>query len=270
MQSTASLRQFTCDATTQRLRGAVERMIETFPSDQPKPVRVAQSYPDLIRLLAFEIDETVLPRTLVLVHNDIHVAQLVVTNRRLVAMTVEGQSVAPLSETDPDPDDVAQQYAGALARLFASTGVLELRSAGRAAQAVTGSTACTGQRLAAVSDKPVAQNRVKQFLQSAHSGSLGWIYRSDGEEAVAHDPDAAIFDALKTLDAALDAQAEQRTASHKLDRPGPLCTAFSLLPGVQVLVATHRKTQLVLAVPEADFSDVMTHWQSVFRSPENG
>lgn len=266
----AALRKRTCDATTQRLRGAFERMITPPDASDLRANPVAQSTPELMRILAFEIDETVLPRRLMLRSNGETVAELTVTNRRLVGLNVGGRAVEVAPDEDVDPDEVARRYAGALASLCAASGPLELCRAGRAAKATTGSTACTAHRLAAATDTPDVEDRVKAFLQHIHAASSGWIYRAEQDEAVAYDPDAAVFEALRRLDDALCAQAKETGAFQKLDRPGPLCSAFEITADVQVMVATERKTRLIVGLPKARLAEAMTQWQSLFATSDAG
>lgn len=244
-----------------RLRDAFERLAMPREALLEHRARPAETYEALIKALVGHIDETVLPRRLALLSGDAIVATLVLSNRRLTELELDGNPVQPATEEDADPDAVARSYARAFKTLMSRAAPLEIRLLGRAAQAETSSTACSAERLAEFGAAARFENRLKAFLKPIHRRSLGWIYRPAKGEAVAHAPDTGMFERLRDLDTRLDqAKDDARQAS----RSGPVCAAFALGGDVQVIVARDEKDRVILALPEAQLPAALSEWQRIF------
>ncbi|MFK7940964.1 MAG: hypothetical protein AB8B82_16410 [Roseovarius sp.] len=264
MRSAAQIRQATCDATTRQLRAVLERAAGPHDVLRPAPQRHAADFAALIAMLRFEIDETVLPRRVVLMCDGTTCADLVLSNRRLIRLSIDGQVIEAGTTGDADPDDVARRYAEALKALSARSGPLTLHHAGRAGHSVTSASACTATRLAGFGTTTQLGNRMKQFLESVHAGSKGWIYHAQGEEPVAYDPGAGVFEALRRLDTRLAEDAKDTSDMRRLTRNDPQCRAFAFGADVQVLLVFDRTARVVVALPEAQLKTALTTWQTLF------
>ena len=266
MECTATPLDMSGQDTRHRLRDTFARVIAPKRNRDHTRDTSASSYEHLIRLLAAQIDETVLPRKFELISDAEVVATLVVSNRRLIALTIGEVCVGASGSGDQDATDVARGYAQALKTLSADHEVISLRSAGRAFEAVTSGTACSAKRLAGFGDPSCFENQTKLFLEQLHGRSLGWIYTASQDEPVGYDPDDAVFAALHELHEALE-QSDQ-TDAQSLRKAEPNCTAFAISQGVQALIATERGRRLVIALPEAQSGDALLAWRALFGGPD--
>lgn len=264
MRSSAKMHNAGSDETAYRLRDAFARVAMPTDALRVEKERPAQTYQELIQYLAREIDETVLPRRLVLVSGDQGLATLVVSNRRLIELEIGETKIEFGADGDADADSVARTYALALKKLTVQSGPIHVRPGGRALQAATSSTACTAMRLAEFSTAARFENRMKAFLKLIHARSRGWIYRPGEGEAVAHDPDTEIHLRLKTLEQQAIDQACHKGNLSRVNRTGPVCAAFALSDEIQVIIATDGKDRLVVALPHTDVAKSIGHWKQIF------
>ena len=227
----------------------------------------ARSYEELVERLACEIDQTVLPRKLALVEGSRVVCSLVLSNRRLIEMTAGNADINSARNSEADPDAVARGYAQALQKLIAEHGALHLRRAGRAVQTASQGNACSAARLSGYADTKCFDDQLKAFLKLLHATSLGWIYRADGAEAVAHDPQAETFERLLTLDSNILTQSDDPARPARLNRSAPICTAMTLSNEAQSLIASDGKDRLVAAIPQSQLEAALALWQQVYGRP---
>ncbi len=273
MRRPARLTHAASSETANRIRDTLMRGAMPAEALQAAKAAKAQTYEELIHQLAGEIDAIVLPRVLSISSDGQMIASVVVSNRRLVEMQLKGAKVQVGGDGDADPDTIARTYARALQKIAARSGPLQLRSAGRAPQTVTGSTACSAARLAGYGEAFRLENRMKAYLKSIHARSLGWIFRAGDSEAVAHSPDEAIFERLRVLDQQAIAQAQSKGGVCALGTAQPTCSACALSGETQAIVVVDGSDRLTVAMAENDVTNALEQWQQFFgriEQDENG
>lgn len=248
---------------TDRLLGAIERLILPCEELIDENTLVAHGYKSLIDLLAREIDETVLPRRLALFSGEQAVATLIVSNRRLLQLEIEGKKIKTDTGLDTSPERVANTYAQALQALCARTSPLVLRMVGRASH-TSASTACSARHLSEFSEAPCCKNRLKAFLKEIHPLTHGWLFRSDESEAVAHDPDKTVFKKLAALEQKVDSEHEARNRVQHLGRNDANLAAFAISTELQAIVVVDGRDRLIAALPLSEMARAFAHWNTVF------
>jgi len=247
-----------------RLRGVIERLTTPREALCEESGLAAPGFKELIECLVREIDETVLPRRLALFSGDDAVATMVVSNRRLLELDIDGRKVGMDANKDASPETVACAYAHALKTLSARSGPLVLRMVGRAPQALTSSEACSARHLAEFSETPYLKNRLRTFLKQFHTASHGWIFRAGDGDVVGHDPDEEIFKSLTALEQKVRSQADSRKGFRQLDRPTPLCVAFSISDNIQAMVVSDGNDLLVAALSHSDMTRALQQWSAIY------
>ncbi|MEO1138465.1 MAG: hypothetical protein AAFW87_03315 [Pseudomonadota bacterium] len=265
MRHSSNAHMIAQDEPVHRLRDALLRVTESSETLREEKATLSKDCAELIDRLSQEIDETVLPRKLALLSDTGVAAVLVVSNRRLIELEIDARKIVIDAEKDSDADTVARSYAAALKTLSARSGPLRLRSVCRAPQIATGSTACTARHLAKYSTASSFENRMKAFLKLCHPSSMGWIYWSGDGQNLAHDPHKDTIKRLRVLEQQLEPQANNQGSLSRLDRSGPICSAFALSEDLQAVIATDGKDRLIAAFPRSKIAAVMTNWHQVFK-----
>ena len=252
------------DTTAHRLRDAFSRVAMSKTELRTECTRHVSSYNQLIERLSREIDETVLARALGLYSEDNLAATLVISNRRLTRLEIDGDKVEVDCDGDPAPEDAARAFALALRKLCARSDVMTLRVVGRAPHASSSAMACSAAHLAQFNDDVSFENQLKSFLKNIHADSRGWIFWPEDGPPVAHDPDPDLLDNLKALDQKAQAQAHDNRQLSRLKTTSPICSAFAMGEDMHVLIASASKDRLVAAMPQSKLHFALQQWQRVF------
>lgn len=250
--------------TGSRIRGIIARSALPGPELRADSETKISGYAELIGRLVREIDETMLSRRFALFAGDDPVAFMIVSNRRLLELEIDGRKVEPGADTDPSPETFARIHAQALKTLSARLGPVTLRVIGRAPQALASDTSCMAHHLAAFSDTTCLVNRLETFLERVHPVSHGWILGITDNEAKRHDPDREVFQRLTVLAQHVGSRGGPRERYGHANWSGPLCTAFSISDEVQALVVSEGNDWLVAALPERKVSSAMAQWTSIY------
>lgn len=210
-----------------------------------------------------EIDETVLPRYLTVFDGDTAVARLLVSNRRLMEVDVEGEAD---TAAVADPEAAARVFARRLRHVAGQCQQLDIRVTGR--DLITGHSgiSCSAAQLAAVAglSAPGAarQDRMNRFLERVKPLVKAWVQTGthSGEEAEGGDTDLA--ERLRNL--SRDGYGQVRRGRVSPGRPD--CAVLPL-SGIESLVCASDGDARVLAlVSGGAAADILAAWSEIYRS----
>ncbi|WP_135502103.1 hypothetical protein [Roseovarius aestuariivivens] len=265
MQYAATAHKLADQAAIARLREKLLRVTTSCDALHEEKSTLSQDYAALIAHLSQEIDETILPRKFALFSDAGIEATFVVSNRRLIELKIGKRTVEFDTEMDTDADTVARVCARALRALSLRSGPLRVRPIGRATKVNRNGATCAARHLLEYSRLSQLQNRLKTFLKTTHSKSLGWVYHSADGQIVSHDPDKTIRDHLhKLLQKVMSENVGCRRLG-RLGRAGPTCSAFEMATDIQVLIADDGNDRLLAAIPTSHLSKALAQWNQVFK-----
>jgi len=250
--------------TGSRIRGIIARSTIPGPELRAKSETKIPGYAELIGRLVREIDETMLSRRFALFADDDPVAFMIVSNRRLLELEIDGRRVEPGADTDTSPETFARIHAQALKTLSARLGPLTLRVIGRTAQALASDTSCMAHHLAAFRDTTCLVNRLETFLEQVHPVSRGWIMSIADNEAKRHDPDKEVFRRLTVLAQHVGSRDGPRERFGHANWSGPLCTTCSISEEMRALIVSEGNEWLIAALPEPEVWSAMARWTAIY------
>ena len=236
--------------------------------------------PGLAGLLR-EIDETVLPRQITLFEGDRAVAQLAVSNRRLMAFDpVEGPQ-----RGDPappaDPETAARLYARRLVDLFARHADLRFAVTGRNPRAAQGGIGASARALGALvgqspGDDP-GPGRLTDFAAALRPQARAWVEQGagrrdsggSGEQIAALQ--AALASGLMAGPAggtgpgmAAGPGAKTGAGTGRVGPGRPHCLMLPLPDGLVLIGAEDYGHRFAALIPAAAAPAAMDHWHSLF------
>ncbi len=245
-----------------RLRNVLLRLAMDRDELLAEMCQTATDDKSLMRLIAREINEVVLPREIALRSEDGGLVTLTASNRRVTELQDGGVAVLPPGEVEPD--DVARAYAQAITTLGQRAGCIALKNSRRAPQAVTNICACSASLLAEAGNILTAGSRMRAFLDLVQARVSGWVLQLTGDQATRHNGPQDVLDRLVLLHTITADHGARNGPLNVLDRTGPICVALTLSPGLQAIIATDGGDSLMLAVPDCFMSAVLENWQAGF------
>lgn len=246
-----------------RLTHVVERLAEESAALARTRRARASDGESLLVMLLREIDETVLPRRIVLASDTGEVARMAVSNRRLTALWIEGEA-NPAGSEPTDPASAARHYAHRLQTLLDRRKQLVLRVDRGTPPENPDGLSCSARSLAAcigLSLVPATggSGEMRDFLRAAEGFTLAWLYvggksgedRHRGPETL-----VAGLRAFRVLD--------QKAAMASIRATRPRCLILPLPDGRALLRATAGTEQVLSLLPGDATPAAMVAWKKVF------
>lgn len=221
---------------------------------------------DILSDIIREVEETVLPRRFELVCDEKVQARLIISNRRLIDMTVAGHPVLPAGDGDLPAETSARTYVMALRRLSGDHPHLTLRLAGRSDAVVSGGTACSALHLAGVAAVTSEDNQLERFLESLAPLATGWIACFGGQRKAASGLSSDLIDTLERIAVAFSAHEDARATSRRFDRAGPTCTALPMCEDLQILCARDGADHVLIALLHSEIHSALSDWRKLYRA----
>ncbi|GHF56976.1 hypothetical protein GCM10017056_30520 [Seohaeicola zhoushanensis] len=246
-----------------RLAHVIERLVEESPAlARTRRARAADGDSMLVMLLR-EIDETVLPRRIVLVVDGREVAQMAVSNRRLSGLQIVGERKGTPGSEPGDPTSAARVYAHRLQALFDRPGRMRLRVDRKMPPADPDGLSCSARNLAAcigLSLTPSAgTGDLRDFLRGIETLMLAWmtVAGKTGEEH--HRGPEALIAGLRAF-----REVEQKSSMASIRAARPRCLLLPLPDGRTVLRATVGSDQVLAVLTRDAAAPAMDAWRKVF------
>lgn len=269
MRPSSAMQKFAEEDTVKRLHDMLSRVAMPCEGLREEASAPARDFAALIERLSREVDETVLPRRFALLSDAGMEATFTVSNRRLVGLEIGERKIDFDEEADTGADSVARLCAQALRALNLRSGPLRLRPIGRAPNVTTKGNTCTARHLADYSSVSIVENRLKAFVKLFHAHALGWVYQPDDGQTVTHDPDEEIMARLRGFQQAVMSRGDGKQGVRRVERSGPICSAFAMTEDTQVLIAEDGNDRLFAAFRTSELGTAMTKWHQVFKRPEH-
>lgn len=246
-----------------RLAHVIERFAEESPALARTRRARAGDGESLMVMLLREIDETVLPRRIVLVADGAEVAQMAVSNRRVSALRIVGERPTTARLEPGDPEAAARLFAHRLQSLIERSGRMQLRVDRNVGSTDTDGLSCSARNLAAcigLSLGPyAATGDIRDFLRGIESFVLAWmllVSRTGEEHFRGPDDLVAGLRAFRTL--------EQKTALATIRAALPGCLMLPLPDQRLLLKATAGMDQVLAVLPQDAAVPAMDAWRKVF------
>jgi len=210
---------------------------------------------DLIRLVARQIEETVLPRSYALIADRQDLARLSISNRRLMALSLVTQ------ETDIGADEgalsAAQIYARRLHALARdAAGPVRLHLLGRASGLGGGMASCSARALVESFAALGGDGGLDGFFELLSGQCLAWLRVEGGQGETGSDGPADVLATLRRL-----LPEHGRTGCPKVGQK-PACTVIALGDAGRAVIATDGAACMLALVPEAALAAVLAAWKA--------
>ncbi|MFC4667477.1 hypothetical protein ACFO5X_02820 [Seohaeicola nanhaiensis] len=246
-----------------RLAHVIERFAEESPALARTRRARAGDGESLMVMLLREIDETVLPRRIVLIADGVEVAQMAVSNRRVSGLKIVGERPTTARLEPGDPESAARLYAHRLQTLFERSGRMQLRVDRNIGPIESDSLSCSARNLAAcigLSLGPCGgSGDIRDFLRGIESFALAWmllVSRTGEEHHRGPDDLVAGLRAFRTL--------EQKAALASIRASLPGCLMLPLPDQRLLLKATVGMDQALAVLPKDAAVPAMDAWRKVF------
>jgi hypothetical protein len=245
------------------LHRALAQLVESPVDLRNRVQQAATGRASVIEALLHEIDTTVLPRELTVMCGDKPAAVLVAANRRLAGITL-GRTADTGASAD-EPAVAARIFADRLRQLEAKAGSTGFTLRRRACEVPQGAGSCTVRTLSEALCGPQL-SQLEEFRSEAVKRALTWISSSQDGQAVGADGSEELLERLDAVKCLLPAAAVQGNAS-RLRGQKPECLLLPLSRDVQIIAAISSNDWLLLALPAAEVSAVLSDWNNAFGAP---
>ncbi|MCB1395653.1 MAG: hypothetical protein KDJ98_06675 [Rhodobacteraceae bacterium] len=246
-----------------RLAHVIERLAAESPALARTRRARAGDGESLLVMLLREIDETVLPRRIVLLSQAGEVAQLAAANRRLTALRTGGRLASPQGADAGDPAAAARFYAMRLQALLDRPGRMAMRVDRKPIAADPDTVSCSARSLAAsiglALGPSAGSGEARDFLRAIEAMTLAWLYVGGKAGEERH---RGPGDLVAGLQAFRGQARKAATASIRAVRPD--CLVLPIPDGRALLRATAGDEQVLAVLPPDAVNPVMTTWQKVF------
>lgn len=245
-----------------RLTHVIERLAEESPAMARTRRGRAGDGESLLVMLLREIDETVLPRRIVLMSGTQEVAQMAVSNRRLTALRIEGET--PVGGAEPsDPASAARHFAQRLQALLDRRKQLAMRVDRRPLPGNTDGLSCSARNIAAcigLSLRPAGgTGEARDVLRAIEGMTLAWLCVGGKSGEDRHRGPEDLVAGLRAFRAV-----DQKAAMASIRAQRPACLLLPLPDGRALLRATAGGEQVLALLPGDAVSPAMKAWQKVF------
>ncbi|MDQ2090891.1 hypothetical protein [Marimonas arenosa] len=225
----------------------------------------ANTFADLIAMIAREIDETVLPRKVALVRDGREIAILTLSNRRLVKLKSGGQK----GVGDAAPGKAAAVFARRLQTIWESGDApVRLRLTGRAEGFSVSEASCSARDLLEAAEQPATHADAVVFLAELQARAATLLVRESDEATPKTDGETAHFEALRVIDRELAGAVAGKGASAAL-RQTSARPSFTVLPygdGLRVVMAREGEGLVLGVVDASETTALMDAWHAAFRT----
>lgn len=255
MLGKAQARSTRSDATAARIRELAELLAGSQGAIGPVS---GDDFAGVVDMLARQVDETVLPRTIDLDLDGATIAVLTVSNRRLVGFVSDGTEVLAPGQ---NPREVAAAVTSVL-RAKAGNGVVSLRISGRADEFSAAGSSCSAADIRAASSQQSDGKALVAYFQTIRGLAEAYAFLDDravAREAAGEGSAAALLKALQAEIAAEDQSAALKRAFVK-----PSCTILPMPGGYRALLGVDKKATLLAIIAEDCVAEAVSAWRTHF------
>lgn len=212
-----------------------------------------------------EIDETVLPRRIVVQSGRRVVARLLVSQRRLFAVRIEEK---PGDTTGPEPGDPAQaarMFAARLQKALHGISDMRMTVARSNFEPGTDRVGCSVAGLAFAMGVRIGQARatdLEALRRVVIARADAWLHQRNDTGQPEADGDIALIAELHLMAAEATARAVQSGARRRIGANAPSCTLFPVAAGKVALSAQADADLLLAILPEAEIQPLIAAWQT--------
>lgn len=229
------------------------------------PVKPDRDGHNILRTLLEEVDETMLPRRLILECRPAGAVRILASNRRLSAIDFSDDA-GPSHPPPPGPSELAQYYASALSQFFARCKEVTILPPERVEDAVSSDCSCSAQLVAeaAALDCFNDQNTqsFKSFYKAAKAVAQAWVEFDPSREKTAWDGSAEQVDCLEKTYRKLPGTDPASSHKSKFRIGAPECFIIPLTNRAHLIASTDRDAWFMALVPAAQAETLSQHWQS--------
>ncbi|WIY25857.1 hypothetical protein [Parasedimentitalea psychrophila] len=252
------------DNTTSPLRALLIRLCADVSGLQGERRDAAQGRANLMGSLLAEIDETILPRQLTLYFDQVVVARLRVSQRRLLSLEL-ASDIGPADHAGLT--STVQVYAQQLHHLSARYQGTGFRITRQVCETGIETESCSASQLAESLASQQQDSRLERLLTMIGASADAWALQAEtAGQNRSHGP-APLARQLMDL-AATDRAAKQKNG-HALRLPDktPHYLLLSISSEIKLIVACDQTETLLIALPVQHLAAADAAWHMVFSAP---
>ena len=246
------------------LEHVLRRLCDGRSADYGRPLTPGPAGDAILQRVLQEIDETVLPRRLTISCRPGGAVRMVVSNRRLVTLDLDGEDAAEWRPACGDPVEAARHFAGRLSRVLRSCSEARLMRPERIGTFEPSGVSCSARLLAAAAEVADHRHSAKTAGGDFHSlvakAALARIEvtpQSDTPER--HGPGdlvAGLDDLLERI------RSGQFFFPHdsRFRPEGSQCLAAPLTATTSLLVAVHQGAWIIALLPGDSVDEILGTW----------
>jgi hypothetical protein len=250
--------------TTSTLRALIARLCADTSDLHADRQDAAEGRADLMHSILVEIDETILPRQLVLSFGQTVVATLRICHRRLLSLDLADDTGLSDRAVHPDQPSAAQIYAQRLRHLTATyqdTGFWITR---QVCETGVETESCSVAQLVDGLETQPKESRLKDFLSVINAEADAWVLQGeDASQHRCHGP--AILTRQLTDLAGIDQTIQQkRGQALRMPDKTPSYLVLSMTSETSVIIAWDRAETLLVALPTLHLTTAGAAWYECF------
>ena len=216
--------------------------------------------PGAMSKIAREINETVLPRKILIIQDGQEAAQLLVSNRRLYGIEIDGKGGQTVPE---DGRDAAEFFAGCLKSALDLSNGVQLRAEACSFDKAEHPASCTARSLALAAGVPLGDRTIlpglEPFRDAVATLTDAWLMvntTSEAEEKCGPDDDVDGLRAVhKEAQAKIQSRFSQRSA---------MCTILPVAKGRNIVRAVNADCHFLAVIDGENVETVVAEWQRQF------
>lgn len=265
IQKRSTPRNKGADNRADPLRQALERLASEDAGALRSTEAKAAGFTELIDQIAREVDETVLPRNLVLLDGDEELAMLTISNRRLVAVRSAKDHGAKNPSDAADAAEAAKEFLEKIHAISEEAGPIRLRLKGRVEGFSVNEMSCSASDLMAAAREHAQKSRLDVFLADVRKQAEAWVFRPVVGADVKQDGPDELCEALATLEREFDQITANQGEALRRTSMKPNCTFIPYTQDRRFCVAVDGESALFAVVAEPGASALMNAWRKAYR-----